>query len=162
MGGSRILGYAVCAAAVAAVSCYDFHLTGPEDPEPLNPPQLVSVTIEYRQPNGCENSLGRCDDPVVFFASWLEPGNEFRLTRDAGGFIWRGTAARVPVNFPPQDHPHAVRVFDPHVYDAPSSGAAAERLRIGGQVLTVFDSPGSPREAGLVYVDAHGIGHNPF
>jgi hypothetical protein len=153
---------AALAAALAGAGCYDFHLTGPEDPPPVMTPQLVSVTVEYRQPNGCSNSLGRCDDPVVFFASWLEPGNEFRLTRDAGGFIWRGTATRVPVNFPPRDHPHAVRVYDPHVYDAPTEGAAAERLRIGGQILTVFDSPGGPREVGLVYVDANGIGHNPF
>jgi len=53
-------------------------------------------------------------------------------------------------------------VFDPHLYDAPTVGATAERLRIGGQILTVFDSPSSPREVGLVYVDANGIGHNPF
>jgi hypothetical protein len=162
MRGSRILGSVAVASALAGGACYDFHLTGPEDPEPVNPPQLTSVTIEYRQPNGCENSFGRCDDPVVFFASWLEPGNEFRLTRDPGGFIWRGTANRVPVNFPPRDHPHAVRVYDPHVADAPTGGAAAERLRIGGEILTVFDSPGGPREVALVYVDANGIGHNPY
>jgi hypothetical protein len=66
------------------------------------------------------------------------------------------------VNFPPRDLPHAVRVYDPHVYNSPTVGAAAERLRIGGQVLTVFDSPESPHEVGLVYVDANGIGHNPF
>jgi hypothetical protein len=162
MPAGRILRNAVVMGAVAAAGCYDFHLTGPEDPPPVERPQLVSVTIEYRQPNGCDNALGRCDDPVVFFASWLEPGNEFRLTRDAGGFIWRGTATRVPVNFPPRDHPHAVRVFDPHVFDAPTGGAAAERLRIGGQILTRFDSPGGPREVGLVYVDANGVGHNPF
>lgn len=162
MSGSSLARKVALAAALAGPGCYDFHLTGPEDPPPVNPPQLVSVTVEYRQPNGCENSIGRCDDPVVFFASWMEPGNEFRLTRDAGGFIWRGTATRVPVNFPPRDHPHAVRVFDPHIYNGPSGGATAERLRVGTQVLTVFDSAGSPNEVGLLYVDGNGIGHNPF
>ena len=36
---SAVLAWLACAA------CYDFHLTGPEDAPPLNPPQLVSVTI---------------------------------------------------------------------------------------------------------------------
>ena len=82
----------MAAAAAGRRRCYDFHLTGPEDPAPSARPQLVSVTIEYRQPNGCVNSVGRCDDPVVFFGSWMRPGEEFRLTRDAG----RPHLARAP------------------------------------------------------------------
>lgn len=148
--------------ALAGGGCYDFHLTGPEDPLPLKPPLLVSVTVEYRQPNGCLNSLGRCGDPVVFFGSWMKPGEEFALKGDPGGFIWRGTATGVPVNFPPRDDPHAVRVFDPHILDHPTGGITGERLRIGGQILTVFDAQGTPSESVLVYVDENGKGHNPF
>jgi hypothetical protein len=150
------------AATLFGGGCYDFHLTGPEDPSPVSPPRLVSVTIEYRQPNGCVNSAGRCTDPVVFFASWMGPGDAFALTADPGGFIWRGAARGVPVNFPPRDDPHAVRVYDPHIRDNPSGGVTGERLRIGGQILSVFDSPGTARESGLVYVDENGQGHNPF
>jgi hypothetical protein len=148
-------------AGIGPAGCYDFHLTGPEDPAPLAVPAKVTVTVEYRQPAGCENATGRCDDPVVFFASWMREGGEFALTRDPSGHVWTGRAYEVPVNFPPRDDPHAVRVFDPHLFDAPSGGISAARLRIGGQLLTVFDSPGSRRESGLVYVDANGVGHNP-
>jgi len=162
MGRNRTLQIALAVALLAGGGCYDFHLTGPEDPPPLNPPQLVTVTIEYRQPNGCVNSANRCDDPVVFFASWFGPGAEFSLTRDPGGFIWRGVARNVPVNFPPRDDPHAVRVFDPHILDHPTGGVTAERLRIGGELLTVFDSAGTPRESGLIYVDDNGRGRSPL
>lgn len=152
---------AVVMALAGGVGCYDFHLTGPEDPAPLAVPAKVTVTVEYRQPAGCENAAGRCSDPVVFFASWMREGGEFALTRDASGHTWTGLAYGVPVNFPPRDDPHAVRVFDPHLYDAPSGGISAARLRVGGQLLTVFDAAGSSRESGLVYVDANGVGHNP-
>jgi hypothetical protein len=162
MSGIRRFQWVALAAAFVTASCYDFHLTGPEDPEPLNPPHLVSVTIEYRQPFACANSAGRCNDPVVFFASWMEQGNEFRLTKDPAGFIWRGRANGVPVNFPPRDDPHAVRVYDPHLLDEPTQGGTADRLSIGGQRLTIFDSPGEPKVVGLVYVDDYGVGHNPF
>jgi len=131
MSGIRRFQSVALAAAVATAACYDFHLTGPED-------------------------------PVVFFASWMEQGNEFRLTKDPAGFIWRGRANGVPVNFPPTDDPHAVRVYDPHLLDEPTQGGTADRLRVGGQVLTVFDSPGEPKVVGLVYIDDFGVGHNPF
>jgi hypothetical protein len=162
MRRKRTLSTALAIGLLCVGGCYDFHLTGPEDAPALSPPNLVTVTIEYRQPNGCVNSLGRCDDPVVFFASWFDIGAQFELTRDPNGFIWRGVARNVPVNFPPRDDPHAVRVFDPHILDHPTGGVTAERLRIGGQILTVFDSAGTPRESGLVYVDENGRGRNPF
>src|SRR5205814_1407512 len=120
---------------------------GPEDAPPVNPPRLVTVTIEYRQPQHEDCPPDRCNEPVVFFASWMRPPEDnlfgIILTRDANGFIWRGRAADVPVNFPPRDDPHAVRIFDPHLLDTETAGATAERLRVGGQVLTVIDSPGT-------------------
>src|SRR4029450_2349952 len=80
-GGIRMFGRSTAkrAAVLAGLpcpACYDFPLTGPEDAPPLNPPQLVSVTIEYRQPAGCENAPGRGGDPGVFFPSWAGPGGE--------------------------------------------------------------------------------------
>ena len=152
----------VATAALLSGSCYDFRVEGPEDPSPVVPPRLVSVTIEYRQPQGCVNSADRCDDPVVFFASWMHFGQEITLTLPAGGYVWVGTAHNVPVNYPPRDLPHAVRVFDPHILDHPTGGVTAERLLVGRQILTVFDSEGTPRESGLVYVDENGFGHSPF
>ncbi len=92
----------------------------------------------------------------------MRAGRRVPPARDPGGFIWRGTATGVPVNFPPRDEPHAVRVFDPYLFDTPTGGVTAERLQVGGQILTVFDSPGGPREVGLVYIDENGLGHNPF
>jgi hypothetical protein len=135
---------------------------GPEDPSPVVPPGFVSVTIEYRQPNGCVNSANRCTDPVVFFGSWMVPGQEITMTAPNGGLIWVGTAHNVPVNYPARDFAHAVRVFDPHILDHPTGGVTAERLRVGRQLMTVFDSAGTPAESGLVYVDANGFGHSPF
>jgi hypothetical protein len=154
------LGFTLVA-ALAAGSCYDFHLEGPEDASPVPTPRLVSVTIEYRQPNGCISS-SRCDDPVVFFGSWMQIGAEFALRRDPGNFTWRGVATGVPVNFPPRDQPYLVRVYDPFLRDSPTSGLTGERLRIGGEFLTRFDRPGGPEESALVYIDENGIGHNVF
>jgi hypothetical protein len=158
----RALPLAVLALALLGGGCYDFHLTGPEDPPSPNPPRLVAVTIEYRQPLGCVNSETNCDDQVVFFASWMRPGDEFPLVRDPGGLIWRGVARGVPVNFPPRDSPHAVRVYDPHLRDQPNEGLTAERLRVGGEALTVISSRGTIEESGLVFIDENGQGRNPF
>jgi len=161
--GKRVGWFALAVVgALGSGSCYDFRLTGPEDAPGASPPRLVSVTIEYRQPNQCDNSQGRCGDSVIFFGSWMKQGEEFALKGDPGGFIWRGVATGVPVNFPPRDQPHYVRVFDPHILDFPTGGVTAERLRIGGQILTMFDSSGTPRESGLIFVDENGIGHSPF
>jgi hypothetical protein len=98
---------------------------------------------------------------VVFFGDWMRPGEEFLLRPDPGRFIWRGTALRVPVNFPPRGDPYFVRVYDPHVVGSPTGGYSAERLRIGNEVITRYDSPGSNREAGLVYIDENGFGRSP-
>jgi hypothetical protein len=38
----------------------------------------------------------------------------------------------------------------------------AARLVVGGQLLNQFDSPGTPKESGLVYVDDNGVGRNPL
>jgi hypothetical protein len=149
--------------ALLSFSCYDFRGEGPEDPSPVVPPGLVSVAIEYRQPNGCVNSAGRCGDPVVFFGSWMREGQEITLSPVAGGGrIWVGTAHSVPVNFPPREYAHTVRIFDPHILDHATLGVTAERLWVGRQLLIAFDAEGTPAESALVYVDANGFGHNPF
>ena len=147
---------------LAVGACDDYHLDGPVDPEPLNPPRLVSVTVEYLQPNECVEGSPRCDDPVVFFGSWMQPGQEFLLRPEPGRFVWRGTAPNVPVNFPPRGAPHAVRVYDPHMVGSPTQGVTAERLKIGGEAITERDNPGGIREVGLVYIDENGQGRNPF
>lgn len=152
------LGFTLAAGVLT--SCYDFHLQGPEDPSPVGP-RLVDVTIEYRQPQGCLNAPSRCADPVWFSASWMLEGGQFRLTRDSTGYIWRGTAKAVPVNFPPREDAHAVRVFDPHLVEHPSGGITASRLTVGGQILTYFVDEDTPSESALVYIDDNGFGHNP-
>jgi hypothetical protein len=157
------------AGAVVFSACYDFHQTGPEDPTPVVRPSLVEVTVEYRQPNQCFAS-DRCDDNVVFLASWLPTqvnpqgqlsGGFMFLTR-VGGFVWRGVAHDVPVNYPPKDDPHVVAIYDPHLRDTPTGGRAAARLQVGREALSVFVDPGTPNEAAFVYVDDNGFGHNPF
>lgn len=149
-------------AVAGTLGCYDFHLTGPEDPPQLPATKLVNVVVEYRQPAGCVNVAERCDDPIVFFGSWMRAGGEFRLQRDATGFLWRGTALGVPVNFPPTDEPYLVRIYDPHVVATTTSGFTASRLRVGSELLVSVDSAGTPAEAGRVYIDATGQGHNPL
>ena len=78
------------AACLFAAACDDYHLDGPVDPEPLSPPRTVSVTVEYLQPNGCVEGSPRCEDNVVFFGSWMRPGEEFFLRPQPGRFLWRG------------------------------------------------------------------------
>jgi len=158
---SRRLSAALLLAAAAA-GCYNFHQPGPEDPPTLSPPQLVSVSVEYRQPNACVNASTPCDEPVVFFASWMQPGAEFRLTRDPGSFVWRGVAQGVPVNYPPVDAPYSVAVFDPFMRESPAEGIQADRLKVGGEALVRTDGGGGPAQRALVYIDANGQGHNPY
>lgn len=148
--------------AVATASCYDFHLTGPEDAPTVQPPALVSVTIEYRQPNGCLGVGPACDTPVVFFGSWMGKGGEFPLVRDPGTFIWRGIATGVPVNYPPRDSPYAVRIYDPYLRLSCSEGFTSDRLTVGGESLTRWDGGGCADQHALVYVDKNGRGHNPI
>jgi len=154
---------ALLAAAVLGPGCNAFRRIGPDDAPEVNPPRVVSVTVEYRQPNGCLNVVTTCDEPVVFFGSWMHPGQEFQLKADPGSFIWRGTARGVPVNFPPRDQPYLVRIFDPFLREGPGGGVTAQRLWVGGQLLDKFDTPaGAESESALLYVDENGIGHNPF
>ena len=148
--------------AGTAFACYDFHLSGPEDPAPLQVPAVVSVTVEYRQPNGCLNLASPCDEPVVFFGSWMRPGGEFRLTRDPGSFVWRGVAHGVPVNFPPRDQPYSVRVNDPFLRETCTEGFQAERIRLGGEALIRYEGGGCRDQAALAFVDDNGRGRNPY
>jgi hypothetical protein len=150
-------------AALVAAGCLDFRGVGPENPEPFSPPRVVDVTIEYRQPNGCINAPERCDDPVVFFGSWMRPGAEFPLMRDPQTFVYRGTAVGVPTNYPPSptEEPYEVRVYDPHLVGTESLGITALRLKVGREALNTFGDLGTPLEHGKVWIDADGFGHNP-
>jgi hypothetical protein len=142
--------------------CYDFHLQGPEDPPVDVVPRTVSVTIQYRQPSSCQNDSSRCDDPVVFYGSWMREGNEFSLTPDVNSHVFRGTALVVPVNYPPRDQPYFVRIYDPYLARTSSGGFTARRLVVGGESLTQVESSGSRQERALIFVDENGLGHNPF
>jgi hypothetical protein len=147
---------------VSLAGCYDFHLTGPEDAPAVSGPGFVSVAIEYRQPNGCLGPHPDCDQPVIFSASWMRPGAEFRLTREPGGYVWRGVAHNVPVNYPPRDDPYAVRVFDPHLLLSCAEGYSADRISVGGEALTRWDGGGCRDQHALVYIDQNGRGRNPY
>jgi len=149
-------------AALVGLSCNAFRRSGPDGPDPVVPPRLVDVVIEYRQPNECVAGSPRCLDNVAFYGNWMRDGEEFFLTPDAGRFVWKGIARRVPANFPPRDQPYFVRVFDPHMVGSPTEGASAERLKIGGETITRFYSPGNVNEFGLIYIDENGQGHTPF
>jgi hypothetical protein len=143
--------------------CYDFHLTGPEDAPPVSTPHVVSVRVEYRQPNGCLSApSSACNDDVVFFGSWMRSGAEFRLTRDPGTFIWRGVAHGVPVNYPPRDVPYSVRIFDPFLLASCAEGYSADRITIGGEALFKNNGSGCRDQAAFVFVDDNGRGHNPY
>ncbi len=148
-----------------ATACYSFHTPGPEDPSPVDLPRTTSVTIQYRQPNGCINARPeRCSDPVVFFATWMRPGGEFRLTPDpAGSHVWTGTAYSVPINYPPRDAAYEVRVLDPYLQE--TDGATrytAQRLTVGNQSVERIEHPSNFDEYGLIYIDDNGQGRNPF
>jgi len=148
-------------AAAAAAAC-DFQPDPPEGPAALPGTRTVSVRIEYRQPADCVNAdRANCIDPVWLFGSWMHAGEEVVLESVPGSYVWAGTAHGVPVNWPPTDEPHLVRVYDPHLKDTATAGVTAARLTVGGQLLTVFDQPGTPQEVGLVYIDDDGVGRNP-
>jgi hypothetical protein len=144
------------------VGCYDFHLQGPEDPPQDVVPRTVSVSIQYRQPNSCQNSSDHCGDPVVFYGSWMREGNEFSLSGDVNSHVYRGTALVVPVNFPPRDVPYTVRIYDPYLAHTSTGGFTAHRLVFGGETLTEITNSGSRQERAQVFVDENGFGHNPF
>jgi hypothetical protein len=71
-------------------------------------------------------------------------------------------ATNVPVNFPPRGQPHAVVIYDPYLVGTPTAGLTASRLKVGGEAISRIDSPGNPREVGLVYIDENGQGRNLF
>ncbi len=153
----------LAAGGLSVLSCNAFRRSaGPEEAPAVNPPRSVSVTIEYTQVNECVAGSPRCEDNVVFFGSWMQPGQEFFLKKAPGRFIWKGLAVDVPVNFPPRGQPYFVRVYDPHVVGSPTEGVTAERLKIGGELITRFYSPGNAYESGMVFVDDNGQGHSPF
>jgi hypothetical protein len=146
-----------------APACYDFRLTGPEDAAAVVPPNYVSVTVEYRQPNGCLSAPSEgCDQPVVFFGSWMRSGGEFRLQRLPGSLVWRGTAVGVPVNFPPRDDPYEVRIFDPYLLESCAEGFSADRITLGGESLIKTNGHGCRDQAAFVFVDDNGRGHHPY
>ncbi len=153
---------ALLVVAASAVGC-DFQPDPAEGPAALAPTRVADVRIEYRQPQGCENaSPDRCVDLVWFFGSWMHDGEEISLDIVPGTYVWAATVKGVPVNWPPTEEPHLVRVYDPHLQATSTGGVTAARLTVGGQLLSQYDSPGTSKESGLVYVDDNGVGHNPL
>jgi len=157
LGPSRL---AVLALLAAGPGC--LHPDVPAGPSPVPAGRFVTIQVQYRQPNGCDNSAGTCAARVVFVGSWMVPGQEVLLDHPTGPLVWTGSVLNVPVNWPPVDQPHYVRVFDPHLLDTPTGGMTAARLTVGGQVITAYDSPGTPNESGLIYIDDNGVGRNPY
>jgi hypothetical protein len=153
----------LAAGLLGSLSCNAFRRTaGPDDAPPVSPPRTVSVTVEYEQIVECVPGSPRCEDNVVFFGSWMQIGEEFFLRKEPGRYVWRGTARRVPVNFPPTGEPFLVRIYDPHIVGGPTGGITADRLKVGGEALRRFYSPGNPYESGLIFIDENGQGHTPF
>jgi hypothetical protein len=152
----------VAATALGAASCNAFRRSGPDEVDAVEPPDVVPVTIEYEQIVECVPGSPRCEDNVVFFGSWMQPGEQFFLRKEPGRYVWRGRAERVPVNFPPEGEPYLVRVFDPHIVGGPTEGITADRLKVGGEIMTRFYSPGNRFESGLVYIDQNGQGRTPY
>lgn len=154
------------AAAVLASGC-DFQKDPVPGPAAVPPGRFVTITVQYRQPAGCQNDQGTCDARVVFFGSWMQPasasyaGDQVLLDTQFGPNFWTGTVQNVPVNWPPNDFPHYVRVYDPHLQATSSGGVTAARLIVGGQAITEYDAPGTPQESGLIYVDDNGVGRTP-
>jgi hypothetical protein len=150
-------------AAIALVSgCYQFHLVGPSEPDPVTPPQSVSVTVEYRQPGSCAPDSSDCQVPVVFSGSWMNRAATFSLTRVGTTQAWRGTAYAVPVNFPPRGGPYSVQVYDPLLKNDPCQGYTAQRLVVGGESVRSLADENTPQARGLIYVDTEGHGRNVY
>lgn len=141
--------------------CWDFQPDPDLGPSALPNVRVVDVRVEYRQPNACDNDPAHCNDRVVFFGSWMHQGDEVLLTLASGTRQWAGVAHGVPVNFPPKEFPHLVRVFDPHLTRGATGGVTAARLIVGEQIITQYDQPGTPNESGLIYIDDNGQGRNP-
>ena len=148
--------------ALGVVGCVDFQPDPPAGPNAVSASRFVTIQVQYRQPAGCENSQGTCAARVVFFGSWMRAGDEVLLDTPFGPNVWTGVVPNVPVNWPPSDQPHYVRIYDPHLQATSSGGVTAARLTVGGQTIYYFDSPGTPQESGLIYVDDNGVGRNPY
>ena len=129
-----------------------------EGPSALPLTSYATVVVEYRQPNQCANVAAACADRVVFFGSWMNPGEGIPL-EPSPGRMWVGQATNVPVNWPPVVAPHLVRVWDPHLVQTESAGRTAARLLVGRQVVTEYNNAGTPEESGRIYVDDNGLGH---
>lgn len=163
-GRKRRLGYAwaLCGTLPLLTGCYDFHKTGPLNPDPLPAPALATVRIEYVQPTGCVATVGHCTDLVVFFGSWMRAGGEVALTPSGDHHVWTGVVTGVPVNFPPSGSPYEVRIYDPFLQQSVAVRYTGQRLTVGGQLLGRIDQPGGHDENALVYIDDIGKGHNPY
>jgi hypothetical protein len=159
--GSRRRAALVGLLCAALPGCYDFHKTGPVEPDPVPLPETVSVTVEYVQSGSCKAPNG-CSDGVVVFGSWMRPGAEIQLTSDPGNRIWVGTLTGVPVNYPPAGDPYKIRIYDPFLQDGGATRYTGHRLTLGGQLLTDIQVMDSRDQAALAYVDSNGFGHNPF
>jgi hypothetical protein len=159
---NRIALLTLLTAAGLSFGCYEFHLVGPEDPDPVTPPQTVSLTIEYQQPPFCLTDSTACQQPVVFYGSWMRSGAQFSLVREAGRNVWRGTAYAVPVNFPPRGEPYDVHVFDPVLQNDPCEGMTAQRLAVGGETLIYFADESTPKARAFLYIDSNGHGRNVY
>jgi hypothetical protein len=153
---------ALAAMLFAVLGCPDFHQTGPEDPTPLPLPTTVEITVQYTQPNGCVSITVNCEDLVVFFGSWMRPGSETALTPDPTHHVWTGRVTGVPVNYPPSGDPYEVRIYDPYLQSDADVRFTGRRLTVGSETLSQILKPGAHDEAALVFVDANGLGHNPF
>jgi len=158
---SHLRRLALVAVGAAVVGC-DMQPDPPPGPTPVGPARFVNVTVQYRQPTECINASGECGNAVVFLGSWMNPGQEVYLSRDPGSHVWTGVAPGVPVNWPPLEEPHLVRVFDPYLFGTDTNGVTAARLLVGGQILQDYDQPGTPAEAARVYIDDNGVGRNPI
>lgn len=156
------LAFVVSLAAVIVVAGPGCRQIGPEDPDPVAVPDVVSVVIEYRQPEECSNVAERCNDKVVLFASWRRNPSEMLLSPQADGRVHTGVAHDVPVNYPPRDEAYRVRIYDPHLVDTLTEGFTAQRLRVGRELVTRIEGGGGRNEVGYVYVDSNGLGHNAY
>jgi len=134
----------------------------PTGPDAIPVPATTTIEVEYTQPNGCISTAVNCEDLVIFLGSWMQPGAQIFLARDASHHVWTGSVTGVPVNFPPSGQPFEVRIYDPFLQTDRATRYTARRLKIGTQMMTQIEAPGAHDEHALVFVDSTGQGHNPF
>ena len=57
----------------------------------------MTIKVEYRQPQGCQNTENTCDARVVFFGSWMKPrsasyeGDQVLLDTRFGPNFWKAS-----------------------------------------------------------------------